>query len=157
MGRVNGSHPAYIPWQQLAGVDFLDPTRQINGHVHFATAADPPGLTATGGGRRIAAAAWNPHAMAAASHLRTPPRPAHGQLTHRRGQLKHGEFDQIPNRPPISVRLLAIETTFAFCCNLRRVRAVHKPGAGSGVEALLGGWIRPSRCWSALSPTPSES
>ena len=63
LGRVNGNHSAYIPWQQLAGVDFLDPTRLINGHVHFATVSDPRGLTATGGGRRMAAAARNPHAI----------------------------------------------------------------------------------------------
>ncbi len=63
LGRVNGNHSAYIPWQQLADVDFLDPTRRINGHVHFATASDPRGLTATGGGRRMAAAARIPHAI----------------------------------------------------------------------------------------------
>jgi hypothetical protein len=63
LGRVNGNHSASIPWRQLAGVDFLDPTQLINGHVHFATASDPRGLTATGRGRRMAAAARNPHAI----------------------------------------------------------------------------------------------
>jgi hypothetical protein len=63
LGRVSGNHSAYIPWQQLASVDFLDPTRLINGHVHFATAADPRDLTAAGRGRRMAAAARNPHAI----------------------------------------------------------------------------------------------
>lgn len=63
MGRINGNHSASIVWQQLAGVDFLQPTRMINGHVHFATATDPRGLTATGDGRRMAAAARNPHAI----------------------------------------------------------------------------------------------
>jgi hypothetical protein len=63
MGRVNGNHTARILWGQLAAVDFLDPTRLINGHVHFAAADDPRGLTATGGGRRLAAAARNPHAI----------------------------------------------------------------------------------------------
>ena len=63
MGRVNGNHSARILWGQLAGVDFLDPTRLINGHVHFAAAIDPRGLTATGSGRRLAAAARNPHAI----------------------------------------------------------------------------------------------
>jgi hypothetical protein len=63
LGRVNGNRSAHIPWQQLAGVDFLDPTRRINGHVHFVTASDPRGLTATGGGRRMATAARNPHAI----------------------------------------------------------------------------------------------
>lgn len=63
LGRVNGNHSAHIPWQHLAGVDFLDPTRLINGHVHFATAGDTRGLTATGGGNRMAAAARNPHAV----------------------------------------------------------------------------------------------
>lgn len=62
-GRMNGNQSASIPWQQLAGVDFLDPTRLKNGHVHFATPADPRGLTATGGGDRMAAAARNPHAI----------------------------------------------------------------------------------------------
>jgi hypothetical protein len=47
----------------MVGVDFLDPTRLINGHIHFTTAADPRGLTATGSGNRIAAAARNPHAI----------------------------------------------------------------------------------------------
>jgi len=63
MGRVNGNHSATISWQHLAGVDFLDPSRLINGHVHFAPAGDPRGLTATGGGNRMAAAARNPHAI----------------------------------------------------------------------------------------------
>jgi hypothetical protein len=63
MGRINGNHSASIPWQQLASVDLLDPTRLINGHVHFATGNDPRGLTATGDGRRMAAAARNPHAI----------------------------------------------------------------------------------------------
>jgi hypothetical protein len=47
----------------LAGVDFLDPTRLVNGHIHFATAADPRGLTATGRGNHMAGAARNPHAI----------------------------------------------------------------------------------------------
>ena len=63
MARLNGNHSASILWQQLASVDFLDPTRLINGHVHFATVDDPRGLTATGDGRRMGAAARNPHAM----------------------------------------------------------------------------------------------
>jgi hypothetical protein len=63
IGRINGNHSASILWEHLAGVDFLDPTRLINGHMHFATATDPRGLTATGGGRRLAAAARNPHAI----------------------------------------------------------------------------------------------
>ncbi len=63
MGRVNGNRSASILWQQLAGIDFLDPARLTNGHVHFATAVDPRGLTATGGGVRMAATARNPHAI----------------------------------------------------------------------------------------------
>ena len=63
MGRVNGNRSTSISWQQLACADFLDPTRLINGHVHFATVTDPRGLTATGGGNRMAAAARNPHAI----------------------------------------------------------------------------------------------
>ena len=63
IGRMNGNKSTSILWQQVVGVDFLDPTRLINGHIHFATAADPRGLTATGSGNRIAAAARNPHAI----------------------------------------------------------------------------------------------
>jgi hypothetical protein len=43
------------------GIDFLKPTLFRNGHVHFATAADPRGLTSTGRGNRMAAR--NPHAI----------------------------------------------------------------------------------------------
>jgi hypothetical protein len=64
MGRINGNRSTNIQWQQqLIGVDFLEPTRLVNGHIHFATAAEPRGLTATGGGNRMAAAARNPHAI----------------------------------------------------------------------------------------------
>jgi hypothetical protein len=63
MGRINGNRSAVIPWLQLVAVDFCDPTKLINGHVHFVTAADPRGLTPTGGGNRIAAAARNSHAI----------------------------------------------------------------------------------------------
>ena len=63
MGRINGNRSTSIPWQHLVGADFLDPTRLVNGHVHFAIASDPRGLTATGGGDRMAAAARNPHAI----------------------------------------------------------------------------------------------
>jgi hypothetical protein len=63
MGRLNGNRSAVVLWHQLVGVDFRDPTRIVNGHVHFATAADPRGLTGTGRGRRMAAAARNPHAI----------------------------------------------------------------------------------------------
>jgi hypothetical protein len=72
LGRVNGSHSASIPWQQLAGVDFLDPTRLVNGHVHFATATDP---RADSGRPRQPDACSGPEPardhvhMAAASHL----------------------------------------------------------------------------------------
>jgi hypothetical protein len=64
MGRMNGNHSTSVHWYpQLVGVDFLEPTRLVNGHIHFATAADPRGLTATGRGNRMAAAARNPHAI----------------------------------------------------------------------------------------------
>jgi Protein of unknown function (DUF4236)/Short C-terminal domain len=64
MGRMSGSRSSGIQWQQqLVGVDFLEPTRLRNGHIHFATAVDPRGLTATGGGNRMAAVARNPHAI----------------------------------------------------------------------------------------------
>jgi hypothetical protein len=63
IGRMNGNKSTSILWQQVVGVDFLDPTPLINGHIHFASAADPRGLTATGSGNRIAAVARNPHAI----------------------------------------------------------------------------------------------
>jgi hypothetical protein len=47
----------------LAAVDFLDPNIFRNGHVHFATTNDPRGLSVTGRGNRLAAAAGNPHAV----------------------------------------------------------------------------------------------
>lgn len=62
-GRINGNESTAIPWRQLTGIDFLDPSLMINGHVHFVTVADPRGLTATGHGNRMAAAARNPHAI----------------------------------------------------------------------------------------------
>jgi hypothetical protein len=62
-GRINGNRSAAISWQDLVGVDFLDPTRIVNGHIHFATGGDPRGLSATGRGDRMAAAAKNPHAI----------------------------------------------------------------------------------------------
>jgi hypothetical protein len=63
MGRANGNHSAAIAWPELAGIDFLKPTLFRNGHIHFATAADPRGLTSTGRGNYMAAAAGNPHAI----------------------------------------------------------------------------------------------
>ena len=63
MGRVNGNHSAAIAWPELVGIDFLKPTLFRNGHIHFATTVDPRGLTATGRGNRMAAAARNPHAI----------------------------------------------------------------------------------------------
>lgn len=63
MGRLNGNLSTRVSWQELAGVDFLDPTGTMNGHVHFATAADPRGLDATGHGDQRAAAARNPRTI----------------------------------------------------------------------------------------------
>jgi Protein of unknown function (DUF4236) len=63
MGRINGNRSARIPWPELVGVDFQEPTWKMNGHIHFATAADPRGLSANGSGNRMAAAARNPHAI----------------------------------------------------------------------------------------------
>ncbi len=80
MGRINGNRSISISWHQLAAVDFLDPSRLINGHVHFATAADPRGLTPTGGGDHMAAVARNPHAIMFTWRQRA----AYGQL---RGML----------------------------------------------------------------------
>jgi hypothetical protein len=67
-GRINGNRSSDIPWGQLVGIDFLEPNFFHNGHVHFATADDPRGLTATGNGNRMAAAARNPHAIMFAWH-----------------------------------------------------------------------------------------
>jgi hypothetical protein len=67
-GRLNGNHSTDISWSELAGIDFLDPNFFRNGHVHFATASDPRGLTSTGNGNRMAASARNPHAIMFARH-----------------------------------------------------------------------------------------
>jgi hypothetical protein len=67
-GMINGNRSADIPWQKLAGIDFLDPNFFRNGHVHFATSDDPRGLTATGNGNRMAASARNTHAIMFAWH-----------------------------------------------------------------------------------------
>jgi hypothetical protein len=69
-GRMNGNHSSSIRWDQLAGIDFLDPNIFRNGHIHFATANDLRGLSATGRGNRLAAAARNPHAVMFAWHQR---------------------------------------------------------------------------------------
>jgi Protein of unknown function (DUF4236) len=69
-GLVNGNRSSGILWDQLAGIDFLDPNIFRNGHIHFATANDPRGLSATGHGNRLAAAARNPHAIMFAWHQR---------------------------------------------------------------------------------------
>lgn len=63
MGKINGNRSTSTPWKQVIAVDFLEPTRMINGHIHFVTATDPRGLTATGGGNRMAAAARNPRSI----------------------------------------------------------------------------------------------
>jgi hypothetical protein len=63
MGRINGNRSVRISWPELVGVDFQEPTGMVNGHIHFATATDPRGLSATGEGSRIAAAARNPHTI----------------------------------------------------------------------------------------------
>jgi Protein of unknown function (DUF4236) len=108
LGRVNGNHSAHIPWQHLAGVDFLDPTRLINGHVHFAAASDPRGLTATGGGRRLAAAARNPHAIMFTWQQRATYERLRGLLTAnqvpatRPAPARHGPAD--PARPLLPSR-----------------------------------------------------
>jgi hypothetical protein len=39
--RINGNHSAGISWQELAGIDFLEPNFFRNGHVHFAAFDDP--------------------------------------------------------------------------------------------------------------------
>lgn len=60
---MNGNHSFDISWDELVGIDFLKPNFVRNGHVHFATSADPRGLTSTGNGNRMAASARNPHAI----------------------------------------------------------------------------------------------
>ena len=70
IGRLNGNHSSSLRWEQLAGIDFLDPNIFRNGHIHFATENDPRGLSATGRGNRLAAAAGNPHAVLFAWHQR---------------------------------------------------------------------------------------
>ena len=106
LGRVNGNQSAYIPWQQLTGVDFLGPTRLVNGHVHFATSADPRGLTATGRGRRMAAAARNPHAIMFTWQQRATYEHLRGLLTanqvpaNRAAPSAQGPGDHAPPLPP---------------------------------------------------------
>jgi hypothetical protein len=70
IGRLNGNHSSSLRWDQLTGIDFLDPNIFRNGHIHFAAANDPRGLSATGRGNRLAAAAGNPHAVMFAWHQR---------------------------------------------------------------------------------------
>jgi Protein of unknown function (DUF4236)/Protein of unknown function (DUF2510) len=62
-GRLNGNQTSDIAWRDIVAVDFNAPNLIRNGHVHFATANDPRGLTATGNGNRMAATARNPHAI----------------------------------------------------------------------------------------------
>lgn len=62
-GKVNGNHSSDIAWTDIAAIDFRAPNLIRNGHIHFATPGDPRGLTATGNGNRMAAAARNPHAI----------------------------------------------------------------------------------------------
>ncbi|WP_063770596.1 DUF4236 domain-containing protein [Streptacidiphilus carbonis] len=63
MGKLTGNRSSSIPWPQIVAVDFLEPTRARNGHIHFVTATDPRGLTSTGNGDRTAATARNTHAI----------------------------------------------------------------------------------------------
>jgi hypothetical protein len=62
-GRLNGNQTSDIAWRDVVAIDFLAPNLVRNGHVHFATASDPRGLTSTGRGNRMAASARNPHAI----------------------------------------------------------------------------------------------
>lgn len=62
-GRLNGNQTSDIAWRDVVAVDFNAPNLIRNGHVHFATANDPRGLTATGKGNHMAATARNPHAI----------------------------------------------------------------------------------------------
>lgn len=62
-GKLNGNQTSDIAWRDIVAIDFLSPNLIRNGHVHFATASDPRGLTSTGRGNRMAATARNPHAI----------------------------------------------------------------------------------------------
>lgn len=68
-GRI-GNQDARIRWQEIAAVDFLDPRRGRLGHVHFATAGEPRGLTALGRGDSARAAGRNAHAVQFSSRQR---------------------------------------------------------------------------------------
>lgn len=43
IARLTGNRSVMIPWPHLVAVDFLEPTRLVNGHIHFAAVADPRG------------------------------------------------------------------------------------------------------------------
>jgi hypothetical protein len=63
MGRVNDNRSAVIPWAQVVAADFRDPALARNAYIHFVVPGDPRGLTVTGSGNRLAAAARQPHAL----------------------------------------------------------------------------------------------
>jgi hypothetical protein len=63
LGRLAGNRSSTISWEQLAAIDFLAPNIVRNGYVHFVTAGEPRGLSATGRGNRLAAVARNPHTV----------------------------------------------------------------------------------------------
>lgn len=69
-GRI-GNRSASIEWREVVAVDFLDPTWWRLGHVHFATAADPRGLTTLGrSGNTATVARKNPHTIEFSSRQR---------------------------------------------------------------------------------------
>jgi hypothetical protein len=63
VGRINGNYSVSIPWQRVTGIDFLDPTRVVNGHVHVAVDSEARGLAAADSGRWRGGATGNPHAI----------------------------------------------------------------------------------------------
>ena len=91
VGQINGNHSSIIRWEQLKGVDFLDPNIFRNGHVHFVTAADPRGLGPTGHGNRLAAAARNPHAIMFAWHQRRTYKKLRASLSAHPQRVDHGK------------------------------------------------------------------
>lgn len=62
-GRITGNHSADISWQDVAAIDFLEPSFFRNGHIHFATFRDPRGLTFAGNGDPMTSSYKNPHVI----------------------------------------------------------------------------------------------
>jgi hypothetical protein len=131
LGRMNGNGSATIPWQQLVGVDFVEPTPLINGHVHFATVGDPRGLTATGRGSRMAAAARSPHAIMFTWQQRA----AFGQLRNLLMANAAHAPAQAPSSAPRSRDVARPGRSVAD--ELAKLHALHRQGALTAAEFEL--------------------